>query len=94
MKPSQKSLQNAESMEASIKIKFCIFQNRHTKQYKWLSLECSIGTNDYRLYESTDIAELPSQKPSDCTMRSSKYLDYENAVNLICCKGYDIVTQE
>jgi hypothetical protein len=80
-------------VEAGVKIKLCVFQNRKTKQYKWLSLECPSGTDNYRLYESTDMAELPSQRPSVCTIRSAKYLDYENALNLICCEGYDIVTQ-
>ena len=81
-------------METSVKVKFCIFQHRKTKGHKWLSLESWSGGDRRYLYESTsDTVEPPSQRPSDCSVRLAKYVDYENAVNRICFEGYDIVTQ-
>jgi hypothetical protein len=75
-----------------VRINSCTFQNRTTKRFKWLSLECLSGTNRYCLYESkSDSAEEPSKRPSDCEVKCpASYADYESAKARIPGEGYDI----
>jgi hypothetical protein len=77
-----------------VTINKCIFRNKKTKAYKWLSFESSDGTNRY-LYESrSDSTQPPSQRPSDGNETNPGSLkDYEAAKDRICGEGYDIVTQ-
>jgi len=75
-------------------MKICIFQNRKTKRYKWLSLEIEDGGSSRYLCESsTDTVDSPSQKPSDVVSNPGSLIDYDSAVNRTCEEGYDIVTQ-
>ena len=75
-------------------MKICIFQNRKTKRYKWLSLEIEDGGSIRYVCEScTDTVGSPSQKPSDVVSNPGSLIDYDSAVNRICEEGYDIVTQ-
>jgi hypothetical protein len=73
----------------------CVFQNKTTKKYKWLSLESADGTNRY-LYESkTDSEYPPSQRPSDGGETHPATLnDYETAKDRILSEGYDMVTRQ
>jgi hypothetical protein len=78
----------------TIAIKACIFQNKKTKEYKWLSLEALDGGSHRYLCESgSDTVDAPSEKPLDVVLNLGSLVDYENAVNRICKDGYDIVTQ-
>jgi hypothetical protein len=62
-------------------IKLCVFQNRKTKAFKWLSLESLPGTDLRYLHESTtEIARMPSLRPAGCNARPGSYADYENAI--------------
>lgn len=94
--PGKRGTGGTETISAatSVKIMFCIFQNRETKAYKWLSLESVPGTNGRYLCESTaDAAAIPAQKPAGCKTSPASYADYETAVGRIEGEGYDIVTQ-
>jgi len=72
----------------------CIFQNKKTKRFKWLSLESVDGGSDRYLYESSaDTVDPPSQRPSDAIPRPAKLVDFESSVSRICEAGYDIVTR-
>jgi hypothetical protein len=73
----------------------CVFQNKRTKGYKWLSLESADGTNRY-LYESrTDSVSQPSQRPSDGgKTHPATFNDYETARDRILSEGYVMVTQQ
>jgi hypothetical protein len=75
-------------------IKVCIFQNKNTKKYKWLSLESPEGQSERYLYESAIDAEvMPSQRPS-VEGEPGTLVDYENDKERILTDGYDIVTQQ
>lgn len=79
----------------SVAIKICIFQNKKTKKYKWLSLESPDGGSGRCLCESSaDTVDPPSQKPSDAISNPGSLIDYESAVRRIYGDGYDIVTQQ
>lgn len=79
----------------TVAIRTCIFQNKKTKAYKWLSLESLDGGSDRYLCESsTDTVDPPSQKPSDVVSNPGSLIDYESAVNRISENGYDIITQQ
>ncbi len=85
---------NTISAATSVKIMLCIFQNRQTKAYKWLSLESVSGTNGRHLCESAaDVAAIPAQKPAGCKTTLGSYADYETAVRRIEAEGYDIITK-
>jgi hypothetical protein len=78
----------------TIAIAICVFKNKKTQGYKWLSLESVDGGSGRYLYESSaDTMDQPSQKPSDVTPRPATLVDYEGSVNRICEDGYDIVTR-
>ena len=48
-----------------IPIKKCVFQNKTTKKYKWLSMESKSGESQKYLFESeADTAEPPTQTPN------------------------------
>ena len=79
----------------TIPIKRCIFRNKKTGEYKWLSLESLVGESRRYLCESnTDTVDPPSQKPSDVVPNPGSLVDYENALSRISESGYDIVTQQ
>ncbi len=79
----------------TIAIKTCIFQNKKTKKYKWLSLESLDGGSSRYVCESiADTADPPSQKPADAVSKPGSLPDYESAVNRISEEGYDVVTQQ
>lgn len=81
-------------MKNVVTIHRCIFQNKRTKKYKWLSLESSDGADRYLCESRTDTTELPSQRPSDGDKKSpASRQDYENTKDRICGEGYDTVTQ-
>ena len=78
----------------TIAIAICIFQNKKTKAYKWLSLESVDGGSDRYLYESSaDTVDPPSQKPADATPLPATLVEYESRLNRISQDGYDIVTR-
>src|SRR5258708_17800918 len=79
----------------TIAIKTCIFQNKKTKGYKWLSWESLEGRSGRYLYEwSSDTVDPPSRRPSDVVSNPGSLVDYESAVSRISEAGYDIITQQ
>ena len=76
-----------------ITIKKCVFQNKTTRKYKWLSMESKSGESQRYLFESeTDTAEPLKQTP-DVEPKPGNLVDYENDKNRILDEGYDIVTE-
>jgi len=75
-------------------IESCVFRNRKTKAFKWLSLESLPGTDHRYLYESTnDLADQPSLRPAGCKASPASYAVYEKAVNRVRDEGYEVVSQ-
>jgi hypothetical protein len=76
-----------------IPIKRCVFQNKTTKKYKWLSMESKSGESQRFLFESeADTAEPPTQTP-DVEGKKGNLLDYESDKTRITDEGYEIVTE-
>ncbi len=76
-----------------IRIKVCIFQNKTTKKYKWLSMESKSGESQRYLCESeADTADQPTQTP-DVEPRAGNQNDYERDKARILDEGFVIVTE-
>ena len=77
------------------RIRVCVFQNRETKKYRWLSFESTGDGRGRCLCESSaDTVDLPSQRPSDEVSKPGSLPDYEERRDRISEDGYDIVTQQ
>ena len=76
-----------------ITIKQCVFQNKTTKKYKWLSMESKSGVSQRYLFESkTDTTEPLVQTP-DVEPKPGNLVDYEKDKTRIIEEGYDIVSE-
>ena len=75
-------------------IKLCVFRNRKTKAFKWLSLESLPGTDHHYLYESiNDIADQPSLRPAGCKASPASHAVYEQTLKRVQDEDYEIVSQ-
>jgi hypothetical protein len=75
-------------------IKLCVFQNRKTKAFKWLSLESLPGTDHRYLYESTkDITDQPSLRPAGCIASPASFALYQKALRRVQDEDYEVVSK-